>query len=102
MIDYTTPPEHTFLSRRDVIRRYGWVKTKGYQTMAAPDFPTAISGVYRLDTLIGWENKQVAVRRDTPAPQSGVTADHAENAEQAEIIELPRRRRSRAPRKEAS
>jgi hypothetical protein len=47
---YPTDPAHTFLSAKEVIARYGWGRTKGYEVLAQPTFPRAIAGRYRLDT----------------------------------------------------
>jgi hypothetical protein len=57
---YPTDPAHTFLSSKEVIARYGWGRTKGYQVLAGSEFPRAIAGRYRLDTLIAWEDGQPA------------------------------------------
>jgi hypothetical protein len=57
---YPTDAAHTFLSSKEVIARYGWGRTKGYQVLAGPGFPRAIAGRYRLDTLIAWEAAQLA------------------------------------------
>lgn len=97
MTNYTTPPEHIFLSKREVIERYGWGRTKGYQLMASPDFPRSIGGRYRLDKLIAWEERQLA--GTAPADRS---TQSNEARDRSEVVELPRRRRTRAPRKEAS
>lgn len=57
---YPTDPAHTFLAAKEVIARYGWGRTMGYQVLASPGFPRAIAGRYRLDTLIAWEEPQPA------------------------------------------
>jgi hypothetical protein len=72
MTNYTTPPEHTFLSKREVIEPYDWGRTEGYQVMADPDFPRAIQGRYRLDTLIAREEQQLAGEH---APRMGRNGD---------------------------
>ncbi|HVU74593.1 MAG TPA: hypothetical protein VHE83_16645 [Mycobacteriales bacterium] len=61
-------PRHTFLSAREVIARYGWGRTKGYEMLRRPDFPAAVGGDrYRLDALMAWEDAQLAQpRRDPP------------------------------------
>lgn len=57
---YPIDPAHTFLAAKEVIARYGWGRTEGYQVMASPGFPRAIARRYRLDTLIAWEEAQLA------------------------------------------
>lgn len=59
-----------FLTALEVIARYGWGRTKGYRMLRSEGFPRPIGGDrYRLDTLIAWENAQLAaVRPAKPAP----------------------------------
>jgi hypothetical protein len=62
-MEQRTDPDtrNTFLSRADVIERYGWGRTKGYLVMSSPGFPRAIAGDrYRLDTVTAWEDAQLA------------------------------------------
>jgi hypothetical protein len=42
--------------------RYRWGRTKGYEVMRSrrDGFPPAVGGRYRLDSLLGWENHQLA------------------------------------------
>jgi predicted DNA-binding transcriptional regulator AlpA len=50
-----------FLTAAQVITRYGWGRTKGYRVLRSAGFPRPIAGDrYRLDTLIAWEDAQVA------------------------------------------
>ena len=97
-------PQDTFLTCKEVIARYRWGRTKGYQVLRSEDFPCAIAGVYRLDTLIAWEELQLHGSKPAPAGQSepattgattgkkpGSTAPEADN----HITELPPRRRTR-------
>lgn len=78
---YPTAPAHTFLAAKEVIARYGWGRTKGYQVLAGPGFPRPIAGRYRLDTLIAWEEAQLAAEvveaaeAITAAAAAGTTAD---------------------------
>ncbi|MCU1614169.1 MAG: hypothetical protein JWO98_1709 [Frankiales bacterium] len=77
---YPNDPVHTFLSAKEVIARYGWGRTKGYQVLSRPDFPRAIAGRYRLDTLIAWEDAQLAAEvveaaEAITAAAAGTTAD---------------------------
>lgn len=69
-----------FLSAREVIARYGWGRTKGYQVLRGDDFPRPIGGDrYRLDSLLAWEEAQLTAPRRT-----------------AQIPTLPARKRMRS------
>lgn len=60
----TTDPRHTFLTAQEVIARYGWGRTKGYQVLRRENFPRPVAGDrYRLDTLMAWEDSQVQERQ---------------------------------------
>lgn len=63
-------PASAFLTALEVIARYGWGRTKGYRMLRSEGFPRPIGGDrYRLDTLIAWENAQLAAARPAkPAP----------------------------------
>ena len=62
-------PLHNFLTAQDVIARYGWGRTKGYQMLRSRGFPRPIGrDRYRLDSLIVWEDAQISEAR--PAPPS--------------------------------
>lgn len=74
-------PRHTFLTAREVIARYGWGRTKGYQVLRRRDFPRPVVGDrYRLDTLMAWEDSQVQERQrpneytSTPLPDAQATS----------------------------
>lgn len=62
--EWAQGPEHIFLTKQEVIARYRWSRSKGYEIMQSPDFPRAIEGRYRLDTLLAWEERQL-----TPKPR---------------------------------
>jgi hypothetical protein len=53
-------PRHVFLTPAEVITRYRWGRTKGYEVMLTrrDGLPGAISGRYRLDTLLRCEDQQ--------------------------------------------
>ena len=79
-------PRHTFLTRPEVFARYRWGRSAGYARMAEPGFPPALpGGVWRLDTLLAWED---AVLAGAPAPVAPV-------AEPETIAAPPRRRAGR-------
>ena len=52
-----TSPNHTYLTSREVIARFRWGRTFGYQMLSSTGFPRTIGGRYRLDTLIDWEDR---------------------------------------------
>ena len=57
---YYDDPRNTFLTRCQVQKRYGWGRTKTYQTTAHSSFPKPIGGDrYRLDSLLRWEDGQL-------------------------------------------
>lgn len=56
-----TNPRHTFLTAKEVIARYGWGRTKGYQVLRQRGFPRPVGrDRYRLDALMAWEDRQLA------------------------------------------
>jgi hypothetical protein len=62
-------PRHIFLNAREVITRYGWGRTKGYQMLRQPGFPRPVGGDrYRLDLLMAWEDRQSAGDPAAPEP----------------------------------
>lgn len=71
-------PRHVFLGARDVMRRYGWGKTKGYQNLKDRDLvpPPAMTRPdrWRLDQLLAWEDRRIAAveseLRTVPEPRS--------------------------------
>lgn len=70
-------PRHTFLDGTDVIQRYGWGKTKGYENLKNRELVPAPVMTHpdrwRLDQLLTWEEKRMALAEaalgalDTPA-----------------------------------
>jgi hypothetical protein len=59
-------PRHVFLTPTEVMARYRWGRTKGYEVMRRrPDgFPRPVGGRYRLDSLLGWEDDQLGLVSD--------------------------------------
>ncbi|WP_028656680.1 hypothetical protein [Nocardioides sp. J54] len=57
-------PRHVFLDARDVMARYGWGKTKGYQNLKDRDLvpPPVMTHPdrWRLDQLMDWEDQRIA------------------------------------------
>lgn len=93
--DYPDDPAHTFLPAKKVFARYGWSRTKGYEILREHDFPRQIKGSYRLDTLIAWEDAQLAqvleVSEAVTAAAAEADADAAETVEVNATIGMPRR-----------
>ena len=58
-------PRHVFLHASDVIRRYDWGKTKGYQNLKdrslVPAPVMTHPNRWRLDQLLDWEEKRMAL-----------------------------------------
>lgn len=58
-------PRHTFLSAGEVMARYGWGKTKGYQKLKDRELvpPPVMTHPdrWRLDQLLAWEEKRMAL-----------------------------------------
>lgn len=56
-------PRHVFLDARDVMARYGWGKTKGYQNLKDRDLlpPPVMTHPdrWRLDQLLAWEDHRI-------------------------------------------
>ena len=61
----TATPRHVFLDAHDVIARYGWGKTKGYQNLKdrslVPAPVMTHPDRWRLDQLMAWEEKRIAL-----------------------------------------
>ncbi len=62
--DWQRDPRHVFLIAREVIARYGWGKTKGYQNLKNRDLipPPVMTHPdrWRLDHLLIWEDRHIA------------------------------------------
>ncbi|MFC4783360.1 hypothetical protein ACT8ZV_02720 [Nocardioides sp. MAHUQ-72] len=56
-------PRHVFLSASEVMARYGWGKTKGYQNLKDRELvpPPVMTHPdrWRLDQLLAWEEKRM-------------------------------------------
>jgi hypothetical protein len=101
-----TSPNHTYLTSREVIARFRWGRTYGYQILASTGFPRTIGGRYRLDTLIAWEDRVLSgelTGRPDPrndqadaAPRQITEPDEVGAAPDADVlIAAPTRRRTR-------
>ena len=58
-------PRHIFLTASEVMARYGWGKTKGYQNLRDRELvpPPVMTHPdrWRLDQLLAWEEKRIAL-----------------------------------------
>jgi len=58
-------PRHVFLDAHEVMARYGWGKTKGYQNLKDRELvpPPVMTHPdrWRLDQLLAWEEKRMAL-----------------------------------------
>lgn len=63
--DNPLDPRHVFLDASDVMRRYDWGKTKGYQNLKDRDLVPAPVMTHpdrwRLDQLLAWEERRMAM-----------------------------------------
>jgi predicted DNA-binding transcriptional regulator AlpA len=110
-------PRHVFLTAKEVILRYGWGRTYGYQMLRSTGFPRRIGDRFRLDSLVAWEQAVLAGeltgRPDDPDFQGGtattVTSPQPEPeppAGSAPVgddvpVAAPTRRRTRGTRRAA-
>ena len=87
-------PRNVFLDARDVMRRYGWGKTKGYQNLKDRDLvpPPVMTHPdrWRLDQLLAWEEKRMALAE---AALEDLVAPEREEVTVTELLPQPKRRR---------
>lgn len=96
-VDGTLEPRHVFLSAGEVIARYGWGKTKGYQnlkdrTLVPPPVMTHPDR-WRLDQLLASEEKRMALAE---AAMEDLVAPAREEVAVADLLPQPKRRRHSA------
>ncbi|MBO0845298.1 MAG: hypothetical protein J2P22_07795 [Nocardioides sp.] len=88
-------PRHVFLSASEVMARYGWGKTKGYQSLKDRSLvPAPVMrhpDRWRLDQLLAWEEKRMALAE--AALEALVTPDR-EPTFVSDLLPKPKRRRS--------
>ena len=90
-------PRHVFLHASDVIRRYDWGKTKGYQnlkdrTLVPPPVMTHPDR-WRLDQLLAWEEKRMALAE---AALEALVAPRRNEVTVSDLLPQPKRRRRSA------
>jgi hypothetical protein len=92
-IDPALDPRHVFLDARDVMARYGWGKTKGYQNLKdrglVPPPVMTHPDRWRLDQLLTSEERRMSLAEaalDTLAPKR-------EELSGTDLLPQPKRRR---------
>jgi hypothetical protein len=88
---------HVFLDAHDVMARYGWGKTKGYQNLKdrqlVPPPVMTHPNRWRLDQLLEWEERRMAAVASECASLSSVAAPpHSVG----DLLPRPKRRRRSA------
>ncbi|TYL50011.1 sialate O-acetylesterase [Nocardioides sp. BGMRC 2183] len=87
-------PRHVFLSAGEVMARYGWGKTRGYQHLKDCDLvpPPVMThpNRWRLDQLLAWEEKRMELAE--AALQAAVPPER-EPSTVSELLPQPKRRR---------
>ena len=90
-------PRHVFLHASDVLRRYGWGKTKGYQNLKDRDLvpPPVMTRPdrWRLDQLLAWEERRMAMAEATLRT---LLDPNREEVRVADLLPQPKRRRRSA------
>src|SRR3954447_12111781 len=90
-----TDPRHVFLSASEVMARYGWGKTKGYQNLKDRELvpPPVMTHPdrWRLDQLLAWEEQRRALAE---AAREAPAAPDVQEVNLTDLLPQPRRRRS--------
>ena len=86
-------PRNVFLSAGDVLARYCWGKTKGYQNLKdrslVPAPVMTHPDRWRLDQLLAWEEKRMALAE---AALETLAAPGREEVELVDLLPQPKRR----------
>lgn len=93
-------PRHVFLDAREVMARYGWGKTKGYQNLKDRELvpPPVMRNPnrWRLDQLLTWEDHRIALTQEATSkptePNRGSDLDTGSRL--AGLLPQPKQRRS--------
>ena len=87
-------PRHVFLSASEVMARYGWGKTKGYQNLKnralVPAPVMTHPDSWRLDQLLAWEEKRMAL---AGAALQALVAPEREEVTVTDLLPQSKRRR---------
>lgn len=86
-------PRHVFLDARDVMARYGWGKTKGYQNLKdrslVPAPVVTHPDRWRLDQLLAWEERRMTLAE---AALGALVAPDREEVTVTDLLPRPKRR----------
>jgi hypothetical protein len=86
-------PRHVFLSATEVMARYGWGKTRGYQNLKDRELVPAPVMTHpdrwRLDQLLAWEEKRMALAE---AAMEALVMPDREQATVSDLLPQPKRR----------
>ena len=95
--DGPVDPRHVFLHASDVLSRYGWGKTKGYQNLKDRELVPAPVMTHpdrwRLDQLLAWEERRMAMAE---AALEALVAPDRERTTVTDLLPQPKRRRRSA------
>ena len=87
-------PRHVFLHAGDVLRRYDWGKTKGYQNLKdrslVPPPVMTHPDRWRLDQLLAWEEKRMALAEEA---LEAVASPEREELSLTDLLPRPKQRR---------
>ncbi len=90
-------PRNIFLDAREVMRRYGWGKTKGYRNLKDRELvpPPVMTHPdrWRLDQLLAWEEKRMALAE---AALEALVAPDRDEMTVIDLLPQPKRRRRSA------
>jgi hypothetical protein len=90
-------PRHVFLSASEVMARYSWGKTKGYQNLKDRELvpPPVMTHPdrWRLDQLLAWEEKRMALAE---AALEALVAPGREDGSLVDLLPQSKRRRDSA------
>jgi hypothetical protein len=90
-------PRNVFLCPSEVMARYGWGKTKGYQNLKDRELvpPPVMTHPdrWRLDQLLAWEEKRMALAQ---AALDALVAPGRAEVTVTELLPQPKRRRHSA------
>jgi hypothetical protein len=95
--DAATDPRHVFLHASDVMHRYGWGKTKGYQNPKDRNLVPAPVMIHPdrwwLDQLLAWEERRMEMAE---AALEALVAPGREELTITDLLPQPKRRRRSA------
>jgi len=91
--DSPPDPRHVFLDATDVMHRYGWGKTKGYQNLKDRELVPPPVMIHpdrsRLDQLLAWEERRMALAE---AALAALIAPGREELTITDLLPQPKRR----------